>query len=104
VSATIRPIAANAGFVRAEPVERVPVHAEVRVQRGVGILIHQRREAADDAFLAEQQGKPVNVMQIQDWGVPAYYEDPIIVVGAQEAYEARCRACHTVPRRSTVTA
>ena len=37
-------------------------------------------------------------------GVPAYYEDPIIVVGAQEAYEARCRACHTVPRRSTVTA
>jgi len=37
-------------------------------------------------------------------GVPAYYEDPIIVVGAQEAYEARCRACHTVPRRSTVRA
>jgi thymidine kinase len=37
-------------------------------------------------------------------GVPAYYEDPIIVVGAQEAYEARCRACHTVPRRSTVPA
>ena len=37
-------------------------------------------------------------------GVPAHYEDPIIVVGAQEAYEARCRGCHTVPRRSIVTA
>ena len=37
-------------------------------------------------------------------GVPAYYDDPIIVVGAQEAYEARCRSCHTVPHRSTVTA
>ena len=37
-------------------------------------------------------------------GVPAYYEDPIIVVGAQEAYEARCRACHTVPRRSAAPA
>ena len=34
-------------------------------------------------------------------GVPAAYEDPIIVIGAQEAYEARCRGCHTVPRRSS---
>ena len=32
-------------------------------------------------------------------GVPADYDDPIIVIGAQEAYEARCRTCHTVPRR-----
>jgi thymidine kinase len=32
-------------------------------------------------------------------GVPADYDDPIIVIGAQEAYEARCRSCHTVPRR-----
>jgi thymidine kinase len=37
-------------------------------------------------------------------GVPADYDDPIIVVGAQEGYEARCRTCHLVPRRSTVTA
>jgi thymidine kinase len=33
-------------------------------------------------------------------GVPAYYDDPIIVIGAQEAYEARCRTCHVVPRRA----
>ena len=31
-------------------------------------------------------------------GIPADYDDPIIVVGAQEAYEARCRLCHEVPR------
>ena len=37
-------------------------------------------------------------------GVPAYYDDPIIVIGAQEAYEARCRTCHTVPRRAKVQA
>jgi thymidine kinase len=37
-------------------------------------------------------------------GVPAYYDDPIIVIGAQEAYEARCRTCHTVPRRMSVRA
>jgi len=36
--------------------------------------------------------------------VPADYDDPIIVIGAQEAYEARCRTCHTVPRRATVRA
>jgi thymidine kinase len=29
-------------------------------------------------------------------GSPAAYDDPLIVVGASEAYEARCRACHQV--------
>lgn len=32
-------------------------------------------------------------------GEPAYYDDPIIMVGAQESYEARCREHHFVPRR-----
>ncbi len=27
-----------------------------------------------ESIVAEQQGKPVNVMNIQDWGVPDYYE------------------------------
>ena len=31
-------------------------------------------------------------------GEPAYYEDPIIIVGASEMYEARCRIHHRVPR------
>lgn len=30
-------------------------------------------------------------------GRPAHYDDPIIMVGAQETYEARCRQHHTVP-------
>lgn len=29
-------------------------------------------------------------------GKAAYYDDPIILVGEKEAYEARCRNCHTV--------
>lgn len=29
-------------------------------------------------------------------GQPANWEDPLIVVGAKEAYEARCRHCHEV--------
>ena len=32
-------------------------------------------------------------------GEPARYTDPVILVGASEVYEARCRACHEVPGR-----
>lgn len=32
-------------------------------------------------------------------GRPANYDDPVIMIGAQEAYEARCRHCHQVPGR-----
>jgi thymidine kinase len=32
-------------------------------------------------------------------GKPASYHDPIILIGATEAYEARCRRCHEVPER-----
>lgn len=29
-------------------------------------------------------------------GKPAYYDDPTILVGANDSYEARCRCCHEV--------
>jgi len=32
-------------------------------------------------------------------GKPAYYDDPIIIVGASEMYEARCRIHHQVPKK-----
>jgi thymidine kinase len=32
-------------------------------------------------------------------GRPAPYESPTIMVGGREAYEARCRHCHVVPRK-----
>jgi thymidine kinase len=31
-------------------------------------------------------------------GKPAHYEDPIIMVGAEECYEARCRSCFVIDR------
>jgi thymidine kinase len=31
-------------------------------------------------------------------GRPAAYDDPVIMVGTSEVYEARCRACHQVRR------
>lgn len=32
-------------------------------------------------------------------GKPAHYEDPVVIVGASELYEARCRRHHQVPRK-----
>ena len=32
-------------------------------------------------------------------GQPAAYDDPVILVGAKEVYQARCRHCHQVPRK-----
>ena len=31
-------------------------------------------------------------------GKPARYDDPVVIVGASELYEARCREHHDVPR------
>ncbi len=42
-------------------------------------------------------GKPASRTQRLIDGRPATYNDPIILVGATEAYEARCRSCHEVP-------
>ncbi len=45
-------------------------------------------------------GAPASRTQRLIDGKPAHYEDPVIMVGAQEMYEARCRRCHQVPRRN----
>jgi thymidine kinase len=31
-------------------------------------------------------------------GKPARYDDPVVIVGASELYEARCRRHHEVPK------
>lgn len=36
-------------------------------------------------------------------GQPAAYSDPVILVGAREVYQARCRRCHQVPRERSET-
>ncbi len=43
-------------------------------------------------------GEPANRTQRLVDGKPAHYNDPIVIVGASEMYEARCRAHHEVPR------
>lgn len=41
-------------------------------------------------------GSPASKTQRLVNGEPAFYDDPIIMVGASEAYEARCRKHHVV--------
>lgn len=44
-------------------------------------------------------GNPASRTQRLIDGKPAPYDSPTIMVGAADSYEARCRACHIVPRR-----
>jgi len=44
-------------------------------------------------------GAPASRNQRLVEGRPARYDSPVIQVGGTESYEARCRACHQVPRR-----
>jgi thymidine kinase len=41
-------------------------------------------------------GSPASRTQRLVNGKPAKYSDPIILIGAKETYEARCRKCHVV--------
>ncbi len=42
-------------------------------------------------------GAPATRTQRLVEGRPAQYTDPVILIGARESYEARCRRCHEVP-------
>ena len=44
-------------------------------------------------------GAPASRTQRLINGEPASYDDPVIMVGAEEVYEARCRHCHQVPKK-----
>lgn len=43
-------------------------------------------------------GEPASRTQRLVNGQPARYDDPVVIVGAAELYEARCRNHHEVPR------
>jgi thymidine kinase len=46
-------------------------------------------------------GAPATRTQRLINGEPASYDDPVILVGASEAYQARCRKHHIVPRKKS---
>ncbi len=46
-------------------------------------------------------GGPASHTQRLIDGAPAAYDDPVIMVGANEVYQARCRGCHQLADRQT---
>ncbi|MBN1549107.1 thymidine kinase [Candidatus Babeliales bacterium] len=43
-------------------------------------------------------GKDAHFSQRLINGEPANYEDPIVIIGAENCYQARCRSCHQINR------
>jgi len=46
-------------------------------------------------------GEPASRTQRLVNGQPAHYDDPVVILGASELYEARCRLHHQVPGKKT---
>jgi thymidine kinase len=46
-------------------------------------------------------GEPASRTQRLVNGQPAHYDDPVVIIGASELYEARCRLHHQVPGKKT---
>jgi thymidine kinase len=64
------------------------------------ILMAQAEEVTKLNAICMVCGGPASRTQRLVDGEPAAYDDPLVVVGANEMYEARCRHHHQVPRRS----
>lgn len=70
----------------------------------MGELMCRAEEVQKLHAICTECGNPASRTQRLVNGEPAYYDDPIIMVGAQESYEARCRKHHRVPRREKAQA
>jgi len=53
--------------------------------------------------VCEVCGAPATRSQRIINGVPARFDDPIVLVGAKESYQARCRRCHVVPGKEALS-
>ena len=65
------------------------------------LLIAQAEQVDKLSAICVVCGEPASRTQRLINGKPAKYDDPVILVGASEVYEARCRHCHQVPGRDS---
>ena len=65
------------------------------------LLIAQAEHVDKLSAICVVCGEPASRTQRLINGKPARYDDPVILVGASEVYEARCRHCHQVPGRDS---
>ncbi|NEP82523.1 MAG: thymidine kinase [Okeania sp. SIO3B3] len=63
------------------------------------LLMAQAEEVDKLHAICTVCGAPASRTQRLIDGRPANYDDPVIMVGASEVYEARCRHHHVVPRK-----
>lgn len=63
------------------------------------VLISQAERVDKLHAICMNCGEPASRTQRLVNGKPARYDDPVVIVGANEMYEARCRQCHDVPRK-----
>ena len=75
----------------------------IRVMAGpMPQLITEAEFVTKLAAVCNKCGAPATRTQRIVNGHPASYNEPIILVGASESYEARCRHCHEVPDKPKV--
>jgi len=63
------------------------------------LLMAEAEEVTKLQAICVTCGAPASRTQRLIDGRPAAYNDPVILVGGSESYEARCRRCHEVPRK-----
>jgi thymidine kinase len=61
------------------------------------VLMAEAEQVSKLQAICVSCGRPASRTQRLINGYPASYSDPVILVGASEVYEARCRQCHQVP-------
>jgi len=71
---------------KAEPFHPMP---EIMAISEMGTKLHA---------VCNKCGKEASRSQRLINGKPAKYDDPVVVIGASESYEARCRHCHEIER------
>jgi len=62
------------------------------------VLMAQAEQVDKLQAICQVCGAPASRTQRLINGQPAAYDDPVILVGAKEVYEARCRMCHRIVR------
>lgn len=63
------------------------------------LLMAQAEEVAKLSAICVVCGDPASRTQRLIDGRAASWDDPVVLVGGRESYEARCRGCHEVPAR-----
>jgi thymidine kinase len=61
------------------------------------LLMAEAEEVTKLQAICVECGAPASRTQRLIDSEPAAYDDPLILVGGSESYEARCRSCHQVP-------